>query len=204
MSILQQDILKNKIIIDKIPFPSDEMIQFFQIHEITETNRVIYQLNYLHIYFGESMKKLYTTLILLSLILTISNAQECDRIIGKWKTQKGRAVFNIFKKGNEYNGNYAWINDKDYLDKNNPDKSLRKTKIFDTTPLKHLIYNEKKKRWNKGRIYNAEDGKTYSCHCTISDDNTKMYFRGYIGVALLGQTHVWTRVDNIPLQDTVK
>lgn len=131
-------------------------------------------------------------------------ARDSSRIIGNWLTEKGRAIFQIYKKDGKYFGKLAWSESPDGKDGNNPDKSLRDRKTLGLDLLTDLIYNPKRKRWDKGRIYNPEDGHTYSSHCTISDDGTRLYFRGFLGISLLGKTQTWTRVEKIPAIDTAR
>lgn len=47
--------------------------------------------------------------------------------------------------------------------------------------------------WDEGKIYNPEDGKTYSCKMTLKNPNT-LDVRGYVGISLIGKTQVWTRI----------
>ena len=46
-------------------------------------------------------------------------------------------------------------------------------------------------RAEDGRLYDPESGNTYSGSMTL--DGNKLKLRGYIGLALLGRTEVWTR-----------
>jgi uncharacterized protein (DUF2147 family) len=48
--------------------------------------------------------------------------------------------------------------------------------------------------WEKGTIYDAENGSNYLCTIKMTDNNT-LDVRGYIGVALFGRTDVWKRVE---------
>ena len=145
-------------------------------------------------------------LITLKIILLFSfleiSAQDSSRIIGNWLTEKGRAIFQIYEKNGKYHGKLAWSESPGGRDENNPDKSLRTRKTLGLDLLTNLVYNPKRDRWDNGKIYNPEDGHTYSSHCTISDDGTKLYFRGFWGISLLGKTQTWTRVKKIPAVDS--
>jgi uncharacterized protein (DUF2147 family) len=55
--------------------------------------------------------------------------------------------------------------------------------------LKH----NKNNIWDGGRILDAKSGKIYRVKITVKGN--KLYVRGYIGIALLGRTQVWTRDD---------
>ena len=56
-----------------------------------------------------------------------------------------------------------------------------------------LTYDAKKKRWVNGKVYNPQDGRTYSCWCALKKQGTRLYFRGFIGMNLLGGSQTWTR-----------
>ena len=46
--------------------------------------------------------------------------------------------------------------------------------------------------WEDGKIYDPENGKTYSCKMTLRDSE-HLDVRGFIGFSLLGRTENWTR-----------
>ena len=46
-------------------------------------------------------------------------------------------------------------------------------------------------RWDSGRIYDPESGKTYACKLRLERDALKV--RGYVGLSLFGRTEVWQR-----------
>ncbi len=150
------------------------------------------------------MIKIDSLLLIFFSLFLISNpsAQDSSRIIGNWLTEKGRAIFQIYEKEGKYFGKLVWSESPDGIDENNPDESLRDRKTLGLDLLTGLVYNQKRERWYKGRIYNPEDGHTYSSHCTISDDGIRLYFRGFFGISLLGRTQTWTRVEKIPAIDT--
>lgn len=135
-------------------------------------------------------------------VVSVPAGSNCSRIIGNWLTEKGRAIFQIYEKDEKYFGKLVWSESPDGIDENNPDESLRDRETLGLDLLTGLVYNSKRERWYKGRIYNPEDGHTYSSHCTISDDGTRLYFRGFFGISLLGRTQTWTRVEKIPAIDT--
>jgi uncharacterized protein (DUF2147 family) len=47
--------------------------------------------------------------------------------------------------------------------------------------------NTSENNWEKGTIYDPENGKTYSCKIYLENKNT-MKIRGYIGISLIGRT----------------
>ncbi|RZK99674.1 MAG: DUF2147 domain-containing protein, partial [Hymenobacter sp.] len=48
-------------------------------------------------------------------------------------------------------------------------------------------------KWDNGKIYDPESGKTYSCYMKLESANT-MEVKGYIGFSLIGKSQTWTRV----------
>ncbi len=152
------------------------------------------------------MIKTKNLLFLCFCLLYISNsaAQNSSRIIGNWLTQEKRAIFHIYEKDGKFFGKLVWSESPEGTDGNNPDESLRNRKTLGLDLLTDLVYNPKRDRWEKGNIYNPEDGHTYSSQCTLSDDGTKLYFRGFLGISLLGRTQTWTRVKDLPAIDTTR
>lgn len=131
--------------------------------------------------------------LLVLLLYFILNAASED-ITGYWKTEKGKAIFSIYKNSSEFEGKIIWL-DSSYVDSKNPDESLRSRPILGLISMEKLKYNSKKNKWVKGKIYDSESGKTYSCEVTISDDLNSLFLRGYAGISLLGRTTTWTKVN---------
>lgn len=44
-----------------------------------------------------------------------------------------------------------------------------------------------------GEILDPDSGGVYRCSLTVSDDNRKLFVRGYLGISLLGRTQTWLR-----------
>lgn len=119
-----------------------------------------------------------------------------DAILGKWLTEKGKSVVQVYHCGDAYCGKIIWLKEpldkqgKEKLDTKNPDKSKRNRKILGLVILTGLKYKGPNK-WEGGRIYDPERGKTYKCHAWF--DKGKLKLRGYIGFSLIGRTTTWTR-----------
>lgn len=125
------------------------------------------------------------------------HGDDADAVIGEWYTKDSKALVQIYKAGDVYNGKIIWLknpkNDDgtDKLDTNNPDESKRSNPIIGLNLVNGFTYKGKNK-WGDGTIYDPDNGKTYSCKMTLSDEN-ELKVRGFIGVSLLGRTQVWTR-----------
>ncbi len=117
-----------------------------------------------------------------------------DGIIGKWWVEGKTAQFDFYRIENEYRAVLIPLARPDMVDTNNPVDSLKNRKLSGAALIYGLIYDEKRKRWDGGKVYNPENGKTYSCHCMLTAASSKLLFRGYLGVSVLGQTQTWTRV----------
>ena len=152
------------------------------------------------------MKKVCTIIGSMLILLTWMGAghgAEGDAILGNWLTEEGKAEVEIYKCNREYCGKIVWlkepINDegKDKTDVNNPDPEKKGRKIVGLNIVWGFKY-DKYGKWVGGKIYDPDNGKTYSCKMTLEDDNLNV--RGYVGISLLGRTTVWTKVKKAPKQ----
>jgi uncharacterized protein (DUF2147 family) len=137
-------------------------------------------------------------------------------IVGRWVTEGAESIIEIYKEvdsdadakeKSRYYGKLTWIHDAAYTDRgmkitdtmenwNNSDEARRKDPLLGRLILEGLVYNSRKKRWEKGRAYDPESGKKYKCiiWVTQGDDGLdRLKLRGYIGVSLIGHTVEWTR-----------
>jgi uncharacterized protein (DUF2147 family) len=48
--------------------------------------------------------------------------------------------------------------------------------------------------WNRGNILDPKNGKIYHCNLQLTDNNTKLVVRGYLGVPLFGRSQTWNKV----------
>lgn len=133
---------------------------------------------------------------MLLLLAVNAGAEDSDAILGQWYTKNAKALVDIYKCGDLYCGKIVWLKDPknddgtDKLDDNNPDAAMRQTKIIGLDLVKNFSYKGKGK-WEKGTIYDPDNGKTYSCKMQLKGDQLKV--RGFIGVSLIGRTQIWHR-----------
>ena len=134
-------------------------------------------------------------------------ASQADDILGVWQTEKddnGYAHVEIYKENDRYFGKMIWFLNPVYpaddpnglggqaiIDLENPDESLRSRPLINMVMLKNFVFRGS--RWTKGSIYDAGTGKTYKSKMWL-DKKGNLSVRGYIGVALMGRTTVWTPV----------
>ncbi len=136
-------------------------------------------------------------LLLAATVLTGQDSKE-SLIQGLWLNSKATAHIKIEKVNQKFQGKIVWmkepLNEKGETktDKNNPDKDKRDKPIMGMYILKGFVYAGNGK-WEDGTIYDPEVGKVYSCEINMNNPS-KLEVRGYIGIALIGRTDVWTRV----------
>jgi uncharacterized protein (DUF2147 family) len=121
-----------------------------------------------------------------------------DQIIGSWYTQSGNSRIQIYQcDGHQYCGRVEWLQKPERdghkkTDARNPDESLRSRPIIGLQIMHGFKYNGSGK-WEDGKIYNPQNGKTYSARIKLKDGKLEM--RGYLGISMLGKTEVWTKAE---------
>ena len=127
-----------------------------------------------------------------------------DDILGVWNTEEKDAKIEIYECSSKYCGKIVWLKEPVYpagskdgtpgtpiLDHNNPNPELRKTPLIGLPILLDFVYAEDNV-WKDGKIYNSDNGKTYSGKLTlVSPDLLRV--RGFIGISLIGGSTTWTR-----------
>jgi len=144
------------------------------------------------------MRQLFFGVLFVSMIIAgPALAAEADAVIGEWYTKDSKALVQVYKQGDVYNGKIVWLKDPKNedgsakLDTHNPDETQRSQPIIGLNIINGFSYKGGNK-WADGTIYDPDNGKTYKCKMNLNDDGT-LKVRGFIGVALLGRTQVWTR-----------
>ncbi|KZL06677.1 hypothetical protein PsAD2_04190 [Pseudovibrio axinellae] len=106
---------------------------------------------------------------------------------GTWLRANGSAKIKIAKCGGGLCGNIVWLK-KPSKDIHNKDPKLRGRSLIGTQTILGMKPNGDS-NW-KGKIYNAEDGKTYSGNLKLVSAN-KLKVEGCVMVFCRGET--WTR-----------
>lgn len=131
--------------------------------------------------------------LLLAAALSAAQAAPVDGVLGIWKTETRNGVVEISRCGSSVCGRLLTSDgikaNPNLKDVNNKVQALR------GRPLKGLLilsgFTPDGAVWNGGKIYNAEDGKTYTARLTPAGNQLKV--RGCIFVPLC-KTQTWTRL----------
>jgi len=147
------------------------------------------------------------TLLLMQLFPLVLNASTytADSIAGLWAVEEGDGHIEIFRCGEKYCGSIAWLKEPVYplddkvnmpgkplQDRENPKKELRNRPLIGLQIMEGYRFRGGN-LWDEGRIYNTENGKTYSSRIMLKNRDS-LELRGYIGIPLLGGSTVWKRV----------
>lgn len=145
------------------------------------------------------MKK--TLLFLVAIVLGVAGLASAQTMspLGTWTNADKKATFEIFQCGSKLCGRIANLtvpNDPDTgkpkTDTQNPDPKLRSRPRLGMVFMEDFKYDDDNK-WDEGKIYDPETGKSYSCYMKMQNANT-MEVKGYIGFSLIGKSQTWTRV----------
>ncbi len=132
-------------------------------------------------------------------------AQGADAVLGRWLNAKGTAQVEIYKVQGTYFGKIVWLKEPIYpaddrkgmtgkpkVDRENPDPARRTQPLVDLMLLRDFVFASNN-LWERGRIYDPENGKDYRCKMTLTSPDV-LRVRGFIGISLIGRTEIWTRV----------
>jgi uncharacterized protein (DUF2147 family) len=141
------------------------------------------------------MRKSLLTLAVGLAVTTAPAAARADAFGGLWLTENGKAVVELAPcPERSICGSLYWLRDdaKQY-DYQNPDPALRKRPLCGL----RILWGFKPDglaAWEDGTIYKADDGDTYHAEMEIMEDG-RLHLRGHVGIALLGKSQNWTRVN---------
>lgn len=145
------------------------------------------------------MKKPMMMFAALMVLATIAFGQ-ANRVVGFWLTADGDSQVEIIRKSdNKFYGRVVWLDEplnergRPKVDDKNPDKSKHNTPIIGLEILKGFSYNDSKREWANGTIYDPKNGRTYDCYMWLEDNNT-LKIKGFVlGMRFLGRETTWTR-----------
>jgi uncharacterized protein (DUF2147 family) len=144
------------------------------------------------------MKKLLI-LTLLAFYAASAYSQAADKIVGIWWNDEKTTKIKVEQKDGKYIGTIVYMIPEKYengeppKDDKNPDPALQTRSVIGLQILEGFIYNEKKKEWSKGSIYDPKSGNTYDCYGWLENDDL-LKLRGFLaGIRWLGRSSVWYR-----------
>ena len=133
--------------------------------------------------------------ILTALLAAPANAQTGGEASGIWLTQAGDAKVRVSKCGGGICGVVVWLKDpidpatgKPQVDDKNPNPALTRRSIIGLTLFSGMRPVGPNK-WS-GRIYNADDGKTYASSISVAGPST-LRVEGCVGTLCGGED--WAR-----------
>lgn len=133
------------------------------------------------------MKQLCMLLALLLLVPFNAIAAEDHELVGLWLTKKRDAAVRIVSCQGELCGYISWLsNDEDQF-------SVSGKPLCQVQVLSGFKPDKKQSNtWTSGKVYKADDEKTYSGKITLISDDT-VQLRAYLGIPALGKTKTLTR-----------
>ena len=122
------------------------------------------------------------------------------RIDGLWRTQDDKAKVKIYSENGVYSGVIMELKDPlspdgaEKRDTKNPMSRLRSRPVVGIKVLWGLR-NAGRNKWEGGKVYDPESGKTYRCALLLQADGG-LKVRGSVGFSLIGRTRVWKRASD--------
>jgi uncharacterized protein (DUF2147 family) len=148
------------------------------------------------------MKKILIVSVLL-LYAVSGIAQKAESIVGVWWNDKKTSKIEVKEENGKFIGTVIYINPEKYVngepekDYNNSDPKLKSRSRLGLQILSGLKFNLSDKKWEDGRIYDPDNGKTYDCYAWLDSDPNILYIKGYVvGIKWLGRSTTWTRAAN--------
>ncbi len=128
-----------------------------------------------------------------------------NAVLGLWTTPNDKSRVRIYKAADgSYQGRIVWLKKPDYpadfhnkslagkpkVDIHNPKKNLRSRPVMGMDVLTGFKYSPSNHDWRKGKCYDPDDGKTYTCRMWLKSHDTLMV-RGYVWI--FHKTQTWHR-----------
>jgi len=135
------------------------------------------------------LKQSIGTMIALAALTTAGMAAPATEPTGEWAVEGGVAHVRIENCGGQFWGIVSWEKSPG-TDSNNPDPNKR-TRPTLGMPILLGMAPAQQNRWD-GEIYNSNDGKTYSAHISLANQDTLKVEGCVLGFLCGGQN--WSRV----------
>ncbi|MCV0427973.1 MAG: DUF2147 domain-containing protein [Roseibium sp.] len=111
---------------------------------------------------------------------------------GDWVRPNGASKIRISSCGNSLCGKLIWLKDP-RNDTQNPDASKRSRPLVGVEIVQSMKPTGKTNQW-KGKVYNAEDGKTYTGFIELTSTN-KLKLEGCVMGGLICKGETWARAN---------
>jgi len=111
---------------------------------------------------------------------------------GDWVRPNGASKIRISSCGSALCGKLIWLREP-RNDTQNPDASKRSRPLLGVQIVQSMQPTSKDNQW-KGKVYNAEDGKTYTGFIELTSAN-KLKLEGCVMGGLICKGETWSRAN---------
>ena len=146
------------------------------------------------------MKAMKLVLAILMMMLAGSALADTSSPAGVWKsiddkTKKERSIIRITEVNGEFKGVVEKIFDRPGDDPAHLCKECKGERKDKPIIGMTILWGLKKDGdiWAGGEILDPDNGKTYRCKMTLSEDGKSLNVRGFIGISLIGRSQIWWR-----------
>ena len=146
------------------------------------------------------MKAMKLVLAILMMMLAGSALADTSSPAGVWKsiddkTKKERSIIRITEVNGEFKGVVEQIFDRPGDDPAHLCKECKGERKDKPIIGMTILWGLKKDGdiWAGGEILDPDNGKTYRCKMTLSEDGKSLNVRGFIGISLIGRSQIWWR-----------
>ncbi|WP_132699249.1 DUF2147 domain-containing protein [Reinekea marinisedimentorum] len=143
------------------------------------------------------MKKLMLTLLILLTPLAFADNSSPE---GTWRTiddetGEPKSLVSVWIENGELKGRIEKL-----LNPSEPNPTCEECKgERKDQPIEGMTFlwglSQKGDSWKGGTILDPANGKEYKAKVTLTEDGTLLDVRGYIGLAAIGRTQTWQRVE---------
>lgn len=158
----------------------------------------IFQTCHKSIKMGRIKLHIYPFIFFFIILVTSSQGQNADFIIGKWSTENNEGVVEIFKQGEKYFAKLIALktsndtNGKPRKDSNNKEDKLKTRNLLGILIFGDMEYSSEEKQWENGYVYDPDMGHTADGIITMMDNNT-IKVKGYAGFKWVSLSQIWKR-----------
>ena len=146
------------------------------------------------------MKAMKLVLAILMVMLAGGALADTSSPAGVWKsiddkTKKERSIIRITEVNGEFKGVVEQIFDRPGDDPAHLCKECKGERKDKPIIGMTILWGLKKDGdiWAGGEILDPDNGKTYRCKMTLSEDGKSLNVRGFIGISLIGRSQIWWR-----------